>query len=419
MRIVFVYSCLPLGGIETFFVRIIKQLQAKNISVSVLFFSHKFDENLLQELQQFATVYHWDDYVYMPKYFKNIFPIFKLLFPLRINKIKKDLLTSTTHFHAPDTYSMLFSFRLLNDNMEVPVTTGVYHINEYNIKRFQNHSFGKKLVRILQKIPFQNILFFNEISQEFYNSVYDKKFQASIVAPIGVDLTKYEGQFSGNQNNKIVSIGRLTTWKTYNFQMIEIIKEMNNRGIFLRYESYGDGEERENLENLVKKDNLQNQIFFHNSIPYHLLKDTISNSLMFIGAGTALIEASASGIPALIGIENESKTISYGFLHDTKSYSYQEKGSNETTDNIENYIIKLLNQTPTEYNNECQMARNRASDFSIETSTTLFLKMLNDSKFWKVKLSWLNSLEFIISLNIHLFYSKLKGVYLSSFFRRL
>lgn len=419
MRILFVYSCLPLGGIETFFVRIIKQLQAKNICVSVLFFSHKFDDNLIQELKQFATIYHWDDYVYMPKYFKNVFPIFKLLFPLRIKKIKNDLLSSTTHCHAPDTYSILFSFRLLNGNKNVPITTGVYHINEYNIKRFENYSFCKKLIQILQKIPFQNILFFNEISQEFYNSVYDKKFQASIVAPIGVDLTKYEGQFSGMQNNKIVSIGRLTAWKTYNFQMIEIIKKMNSQGIFLTYESYGDGEERENLENLVKKENLQNQIFFHKSIPYHLFKDTISNSLMFIGAGTALIEASASGIPALIGIENETKAISYGFLHDTKSYSYQEKGSNETTDNIENYISKLLNQTPIEYNNECQKARNRALDFSIKTSTTLFLKMLNESRFWKVKFSWLNRLQFIISLNIHLFLSKLKRTYSTSFFRRL
>lgn len=419
MKILFVYSSLPLGGIETFFVRIIKQLHAKNICVSVLFFSNKFEDNLIQELKQFATIYHWDDYVFIPKYFKNIFPIFKLLFPLRINKIEKDLLSSTTHLHAPDTYSMLFSFRLLNGKKNVPITTGVYHINEYNIKRFENYSFCKKLIQILQILPFQNILFFNEISQKFYNSVYDNKFQESIVAPIGIDLSIYAGQFSGVQNNKIVSIGRLTTWKTYNFQMIEIIKKMNIQGIFLTYESYGDGEERENLENLVKKENLQDQIFFYHNIPYHLFKDTINNSLMFIGAGTALIEASASGIPALIGIENEPEAISYGFLHETKSYSYQEKELNETTYDFENFIKKLLNQTPTEYINECQMARDRAADFSIVTSTTLFLKMLNESRYWKYKFNWSNGIYFIISLSIHLGFSILNKTYSSSFFKRL
>lgn len=419
MRVLFVYSCLPLGGIETFLVRIIKQLYAKNIAVSVLFFSHKFDENLIQELKQFATIYHWDDYVYMPKSFKNLFPIFKLLFPLRINKIEKDLLSSTTHFHAPDTYSILFSTRLLRGKKNIPVTTGVYHINEYNIKRFEKFFFCKKLVQMLRILPFQNILFFNEISRKFYNSVYDKKFEASTVAPIGIDLSIYEGRFSGMQNNKIVSIGRLTTWKTYNFQMIQTIKKMNNQGIFLRYESYGDGEERECLENFVKKENLQEQVFFHGGIPYHLFKETIDNSLMFIGAGTALIEASASGVPSLIGIENEQQAISYGFLHETKSYSYQEKELNYPADKIENYIHKLLNQTPIEYEIECQKARSRAVDFSIQTSTALFIKMLNESRYWKFKLTWLNSLQFIISLNIHLFLSKLKRTYSTSFFRRL
>jgi len=419
MRILFVYSCLPLGGIETFLVRIFKQLHAKNIAVSVLFYSHKFDEKLIQELKQYATIYYWDDYVYMPHFLKNVFPVIKLLFPLKINKIQKDLLASTTHFHAPDTYSILFSTRLLRGKKNIPITTGVYHINEYNIKRFENYFFGKKLVQMLRILPFQNILFFNEISQNLYNSVYDKKFAVSTIAPIGIDLSKYEGSFSGIQNNKIVSIGRLTTWKTYNFQMIRVIKKMNNLGFFLTYESYGDGEERENLENLVKKENLQNQVFFHSSIPYHLFKETIDDSLMFIGAGTALIEASASGIPSLIGIENEQQAISYGFLHETKSYSYQEKELYNATDNIENYILKLLNQTPAEYKNECQKARNRAEDFSIQTSTVLFIKMLNESRFWKFKLNWLDILFFIISLNFHLFFSKLQGNYSSSFFRRL
>ena len=107
MRVLFVYSCLPLGGIETFMVRIIRQLHVKNIDVSVLFFSHKFDEKLLAELKRYSTVYHWDDYVYIPGFFKNSFPLFKLLFPLRISKLKEDLISQITHIHAPDTYSIL------------------------------------------------------------------------------------------------------------------------------------------------------------------------------------------------------------------------------------------------------------------------------------------------------------------------
>jgi glycosyltransferase involved in cell wall biosynthesis len=417
MRVLFVYSCLPLGGIETFIVRLAKNLSSKNIAVSVLFFSDKSDEKLLNELKQYAQIYYWNDYIYIPSFFKNTFPIFKLLFPLKNKKIKKEILKNVTHIHAPDTYSLLFSRRICKS--KIPITTGVYHINEYNIKPYMNTFFGKKIINILEQLPYQNILFFNEISQNFYNTIFQQKFSKSLVAPIGINLSKYEGHFSGYQNKRIVSIGRLASWKTYNYSMVEVIKKLKEQNVFLSYESFGDGDQREELENLVKKENLQEQVFFHHGIPYHLFKEKIDNSIMFIGSGTALIEASASGIPSLIGIENETKPISYGFLHDTNSYSYQEKELNYPSNSIENYILKLLNLETKDYFHECQKARIRASDFSIEKSASIFIEMLKQSKWTKNDANWINNVFFVNSLIIHLLCSKLKKTYHLSFFNRL
>lgn len=417
MRVLFVYSCLPLGGIETFIIRLVKSLKNKNITVSILFFSHKFDKELLEELRQYATIYHWDDYVYMPNFFKKSFSIFKLLFPLKIRKIKNEILGDITHIHAPDTYSLLFSRRMCLS--KIPITTGVYHINEYNIKPYKNTFFGKKINSILEQLPYQNILFFNEISKTFYNTIFSQKFSQSLIAPIGIDLNKYGGDFSGLQNNRIVSIGRLASWKTYNYSMIEVIKKLNEQNIFLTYESFGDGDQREELENSVKKANLQEQVFFRKGIPYHLFKEKIDNAIMFIGAGTAIIEASACGIPSLIGIENESQPISYGFLHNINSYSYQEKELDYPSSNIENYILKLLNLKKEEYLNECQKAKLRSCDFSIEKSTTIFIDMLKHSKYNKNDDTWINNVFFVNSLIIHLLYTKIIKKHHLSFFNRL
>ncbi|MFC4817388.1 MULTISPECIES: glycosyltransferase [unclassified Flavobacterium] len=419
MRILFLYSCLPLGGIETFLVRMIKQLHNRNIQVTVLFFTTKFDEGLLNELKSYATVYHWDDYVYMPVFFRKTFPILKLLFPLKVRKFKNDILSDITHIHAPDTNSMLFSARLLKLKPGINITTGVYHINEFNVKDFTGSFFGKKINEFLRKLPAQNITFYSEMSRAFYETDYDQKFGGSNIVPIGINLEKYEGSQSGVQNKRIVSIGRLTAWKKYNFQMIEIIKSMNSQGVALHYDSYGDGIERENLEEIVKNENLQSQIKFHPGVPYHLFKETINDSLMFIGAGTALIEASACAIPALIGIENEQEPITYGFLHDTHTYSYQEKGLDYSVNAIETYIFKLLNQSSEEYQAECDKARKRAFAFSIQKSEEIFCKMINDSKNFNFKLNWADSLFFVISLSIHLMMSKIKGTYELSFFKRL
>ncbi|MCL9805134.1 glycosyltransferase [Flavobacterium amniphilum] len=419
MRILFLYSCLPLGGIETFLVRMIKQLHGRNIPVTVLFFTHKFDEGLLNELKQYATVCHWDDYVYAPRFFKKGFPILKLLFPLRIDKLKREILSNVTHIHAPDTNSMLFSARLLKLNPGINLTTGVYHINEFNVKTFTGSFFGKKINEFLQKLPSQNITFYSEMSRSFYESGYDGKFGESNLVPIGINLEKYEGCQSGVQNKRVVSIGRLTAWKKYNFQMIEIIKSMNKKGVFLHYDSYGDGIEREKLEQIVKEERLEKQIIFHSGVPYHLFKETINDSLMFIGAGTALIEASACAIPAMIGIENEQDPVTYGFLHNTHTYSYQEKGLDYPVNFIETYIDKLLNQSKDEYEEECNKARKRAFDFSIQKSEEVFCEMIKNSRNFKFTIRWTESLFFVISLSMHLIMSKIKGTYGESFFKRL
>ena len=417
MRLLIVYTCLPLGGIETFIVRLVKNLRASNISVTILFFSNKFDQNLLQELKSYSTVYHLDDFIYTSSIFNRIPPVFKLLFPLKIKKIKNLVLKEVTHIHAPDTYSLFFSKRIGAKN--IPITTGVYHINEYNIQTYKNTFFAKKIIDILEKLPHQNILFFNEISQKFYNSIFHQKFTKSLLAPIGVDLKKYDGGFSGIQNSRIVSIGRLSSWKTYNFSMIQVIKNLNKQNIFLTYESYGDGDQREELEDLVKRENLQDQVVFNSGISYQLFKDKIDNSIMFIGAGTALIEASACGIPSLIGIENESFPVSYGFLHDTNSYSYQEKELNHKVDTIENFILKLLNLKKEEYICECIKARKRASDFSMDKSTTVFIEMLKQSQVTKNSFNWWIYFFIVISLINHLIRSKITRTYHLSFFNRL
>ncbi|WP_278011119.1 glycosyltransferase [Flavobacterium gyeonganense] len=223
-----------------------------------------------------------------------------------------------------------------------------------------------------------------------------------------MELEKYFGNFSGVQNDRIVSIGRLTPWKMYNYHMIEVVKKFNDLGLSLRYESYGDGIERKNLMNLVKQLKLEKQVFFHNEIPYSLFKEKINNSLMFIGAGTALIEASACGIPSLIGIENEQKALSYGFLHDTNTYSYQEKQLDFKMLDIKDFILKLKNSDLKDYYEQCNKARNRSKDFDIEKSSMIFMQMIQSSERWTWKSNWITNLLILISLIKHELLYKIK-----------
>ncbi|RZL34357.1 MAG: glycosyltransferase [Pedobacter sp.] len=209
--------------------------------------------------------------------------------------------------------------------------------------------------------------------------MFSGKFVNSIVTPIGIDISKYKN-ISAEQNNRIVSIGRLTKWKKYNSHMVDVVYFLKAKNIIIKYDAYGDGDQQPYLIEKVEKYDISDQVTFHPNIPYSQFQDIIDNSLMFIGAGTALIEASACGIPSLIGIENEEEPLTYGFLHDTKGFSYQEQQLDFKKSKIEDYIVNLKEIDIESYKEECLKAQRRAKDFSIKTTIQDFIKMLDTAK---------------------------------------
>lgn len=401
MNILFIYTALPKGGIETFFVRMASKLFEKGHSLRFLFFTNNNDEELLNELKKYARVYFINDYLYLPSFLKNKSPLYKLLFPLKYKKLFKEVLCDVDHLHAPDYNSILYYNKISSKKDQFTCSTGVYHINEYNFHDFKNWYFGKSIINFIQKLPAKNILFFNEISNQFYNTIYSNKFKESLITPIGIDVSAFKDEFVGKQNNRIVSIGRLSSWKKYNFHMIEAVHALQQKGITIHYDSYGDGDQLEVLNALVTKYNLNHLITFHNGIPYSKFKTTISNSLLFIGAGTALIEASACGIPALIGIENETKPVSYGFLHNVTSYSYQEQQLPYERKEITQFILHLLNCDEITYKSECEKAKLRANDFSIDKTVSDFEKICSNSEKIKLNSNYFKLSRIVLSMFIN------------------
>jgi len=398
VKILFIYSGLPKGGIETFFLRMSKQLFNEGYEVRFLFFGDFFDLELLTELQKFATIFKINDYLNVPDFFKKKSPLLKILMPLKKQKLQQDILKDITHIHAPDYNSILYTNRIVDKSINANISTGIYHINEFNFLGSKKWYFGRKVEELMHNLPSQNILFFNEISKEFYNNKFNNKFNNSIVTPIGIEFKNDNSGFLATQNNQIVSVGRLTNWKKYNFHMIEVIKSLKDKNMIFYYDSYGDGYLRDVLNKKVKDYQLQDLIKFHGTIPYSKFKETVSNKIMFIGAGTAIIEASAYGIPSLIGIENEDEPMSYGFLHDTNTFSYQEKQLNYKKEKIEDYILFLKEMNKESYEKECLKAKLRAKDFSIEQTKKDFISMINSSNSLKFYLNYFQLVRILFSM---------------------
>ena len=401
MNILYIYTALPKGGIETFFLRITKKLSLNGHKVKFLFFTNYFDENLLNELKQFAEIFSINDFLFAPQIIKKGSPISKLLFPLNNKLLSEKILYNIDHIHAPDFNSILFVYKITNRKNKIPISTGVYHINEFNFTNNKNWNFVRMINSFLQKLPSENILFFNEICKEFYNEKWENKFIKCTVTPIGIEISPTNDVCSGIQNNRIVSIGRFDTWKTYNFSMIEVIRSLKEKGMIFYYDSYGGGRQYEHLKKKVLKLGLEELVTFHPGVPYSEFKTKIVNKLMFIGAGTALIEASATGIPAMIGIENEEKALTYGFLHNTTSYSYQENQLNYERIKIEFEIIFLKNCNEDSYFNECEKAKIRAQDFSIDKTYSDFILLMKNSKNFNFNINYFKLIYIVLGLTLN------------------
>ena len=134
------------------------------------------------------------------------------------------------------------------------------------------------------------------------------------------------------------------SFKTYNFWMLDVVKKLREK-IDVEYHIYGNGPDYEKISRKISELNLTKVVFLKGELPYANFRSVVSSYDIFIGSGTAIIEASSLGIPSIIGVEMVEKPLSYGFVCDIPGFSYNEDGLYEKTD-VFNLIISYLEKNP-------------------------------------------------------------------------
>ena len=226
----------------------------------------------------------------------NIFAIFKegvKAFYILINKnilIKKAILESD----AQIIISTRFSFsKLLNK----------FGQNEV-IKIHQEHTYNitDKYIRNLNKL--HNIDYIMPVSKILFN-IYNKKINIKMKY-IELSLNEYpqSNELSKLNNKKLISIGRLEKEKCM-IELVYIIKELIkfDKDIYLNI--FGDGTERANLEDLIKKFELEEHIKLWGFQKQSVIKEVMKNSSLYLmtsleeSFGLVLIEAMSYGVPCI------------------------------------------------------------------------------------------------------------------------
>ncbi|MGO3421766.1 MAG: glycosyltransferase family 4 protein [Pseudoalteromonas distincta] len=340
----FIYGALPVGGIETFFMRMAKERHRLGLHTTILLLSlpHESNPELLNEMKKYANVLFPDDiFLNLGKFTRRL----PLLVPVKKRALER-ILENVDQIHASDGMHALVGYRLSNMlNKNIIVTVGFYHYIKF-LWGGDNVAWHEKVNRkfIFDFLPEKSLLFFSEGNRQLYIKHKRKKLTDANTFRLGV-IDKKDIKVSGEVNLpiKIVAIGRLVDFKTYNFYMIKVLKNLKAKGFNVQFDIYGDGPLKAQIADEINKAGLSESIHLKGTLDYLKFDETVSNYNLFIGSGTAIIQAAALGLPSIVGVENVIEAETYGYFSDVNQYEYNLKGLDLEMISVETIIEDYIN----------------------------------------------------------------------------
>jgi hypothetical protein len=339
----FIYGALAVGGIETFFMRMAKERAKLGLPTTILLLSKPESSNseLLEEVKKYADVLFPDDVFCSIPYFTRRFP---LVCPIK-KKVLKTVFKRIDQIHVFHGMHALLGQRLsINIGRNIPITIGFYHYIKY-IWGGNKVAMHERINRefIFQHLPSQSLLFFSEGIRKLYTKHKRIDFSNANTFRMGV-VEKKNPLISGvlNKSIKIVAIGRLVEFKTYNFYMLDVVKNLINKGYNVQFDIYGDGPLEHAIQNGITNLNLTSNVYLKGSLDYLKFDETVARYDLFIGSGTAVIQAASLGVASIVGVENVVEPKTYGYFNEVHQYEFNIKGHDLPLISVEKLITEFI-----------------------------------------------------------------------------
>lgn len=119
---------------------------------------------------------------------------------------------------------------------------------------------------------------------------------------------------------RIVSVGRLVPFKSYNRHAPAIVAKLRSDGLDVTWDIWGYGPDESIISEAIESLGVSSSVRLLGSIDHSQFDETVSGYDVFIGMGTAVLEAGKTETPTLVAVENTSDRC-YGFLYETPADS--------------------------------------------------------------------------------------------------
>ncbi|MBY0378230.1 MAG: glycosyltransferase family 4 protein [Gammaproteobacteria bacterium] len=386
--VLFVLCGLNVGGVETYILRLTKELSLNGCNVDVLIISKQYDEYLLSEISSYANIFFWEN----TPFFKASSWI-NAFIPLRWAGSN----TCYDVVHVVDLLALGFVFFNSNVIKFKALSVGVYHSMEIIWWRDKRAYFRRKLLELYDR-NVSLTLFPSESVAIMASELTGIAFDDLDILPLGIDISKYRESAPSFKSRKIVSVGRLVDFKVYNKHMISQLAEIRKLSGF-EYYIYGDGPELAYLQKHAVECGVARYVHFMGGVDYKNLPMVLDDIFCFVGSGTTIIEASAAGIPSIVGIESIKQPVTCGLFSDVEGYSYNEASASSRRISFFESFNQIFQMNESEYLELSKAHRLKSSCFDIKVTAEGFIEKTNKLPDFNLKFNrWLALSSFVFSV---------------------
>lgn len=197
--------------------------------------------------------------------------------------------------------------------LNVRVVSGIFHPNQ--IRRTPTLSkLFLKTVLLRYILPLGSVYFMNEACKAAHRFKWGGMFEAYPVRKFSLNgevdsLWRVKSRYKLS----IVSVGRIVPFKSYNYEAPQVVKGLSEKGIDVEWHIFGEGADLGLLKLHAAGCGVDARLKYLGSLPYGEMRAVIANFDIFVGMGTAALEAAEIGMPTILCVESSGSDC-YGFL---------------------------------------------------------------------------------------------------------
>lgn len=286
-----IYGSLRTGGIETLIVRMANHLSAMGMTVYVCCNPGGVLEAMLDgkvRVVRYADTHELIDAVSYQQ-------------GNSVSSVRHGLIVSFDPISAGRALMVEIA---LGKTFPVTHVSGVFHPRAYFMtgERSDRIFLNHLLARVIGK----NFLFFmNEECRQSHANKWDIDLAACPILALPINYVDVIWQPSAKRGVRIVSVGRLVDFKTYNLGAAEIVRTCLERGIDVSWDIYGDGPLYDAIQESIEAAGISDRVRLVGALDYKIFSSTVARYDLFVGMGTAALEAAMTGLPTICATVDE------------------------------------------------------------------------------------------------------------------